>query len=166
MKKIIILFILISAVGYSQKEFEGDALPGIFQTRYYYSGYFDKEKGEWYFSQPKSLLRLKKGDNHITRFLFVEDESVYVVTFDDNGRIIRVLKLDHWIVRSDKYQKPLAVYMVDHYNRLGERDKVAYYHHNVGWQYITKIEYYKKNQLIKEEHYNKGQLQSKKEYNE
>ncbi|HEO65564.1 MAG TPA: hypothetical protein ENI73_06805 [Spirochaetes bacterium] len=136
----------------------------VYHTRYFYQGFYDKEQKKWYFSQPKSMLITEKDGRKKSRPLFRNNETVYVVSYNNEGKIVRILKARHWFRRSGAFGKPLNIYIVDHYNRKGNIVKKATYYHKIGWTYARKIEYYEKGHLIAEEVYRNGKFVSKRDY--
>ncbi len=135
----------------------------IYHTRYFYQGFYDKKQKKWYFSQSKSMYIIDKDGKKKSRPLFRNNEMVYVVSYNNDGKIVRILKAKHWFRRSGAFGKPLNIYIVDHYNRHGDIYKKATYFHNIGWTYARKIEYYEKGRLIAQEVYKKGKFVSKRD---
>lgn len=156
MKTLMILFIVFLSLNLFSYN-DDLALSGDgYQTRYFYKGYYDKDKKKWFFSNPKSLFTFEKNGLGKTKPLFQDDEEVFIVTYDDKGQMVRVLKLIYWIHRDSTFKKPVEKYIVEHYNRQGEMKKRAKYRESIGMQHLFKVEFYDAGKLSSEEYYRKG----------
>ncbi len=152
---------------YSQSKAKAPEKKSAYITRYFYTGWYNKEKKSWYFSKPKSILRLKKNGQHEKQPVFIDNEIFFIVTFNSKGRVVRVLKLSYWLRRSGRYHTPLEIYSVEHYSSNGYLEKRATYHQNVGMKYLHKVEHFNpKEQLTSEEYYKDGKAVPKKELKE
>lgn len=156
MKTVLVLFIMF--ISFNLFAYNDDlALSSDgYQTRYFYKGFFDKDKKKWFFSNPKSLFTYEKGGQGKTKPLFQDDETVFIVTYNDKGQMVRVLKLHYWIHRDSTFRKPIEKYIVEHYNRHGEMKKRAKYIENIGMKHLTKVEFYDGGKLSSEEFYRNG----------
>lgn len=158
-----VLFFIIMAGNVAMAEEEKKDSKKRFITKYYYIGAYIENKG-WFFSLPKSLYSYKKGDTILQKPVFRHDETVYIVTYDSKGDIVRVLRVSFWLQRSSKYLKPLEIYTVDHFTRDGKVKLRVTYHTAIDWDNAKKIEYFKNQQLVKVEKYEKGKVTETKKY--